>query len=126
MENTHDQVQGQPNHSMVATTSSSQRSIQTTTTTNPSTRRAPRLSVVHPTPTTMTSKPSLKKRSKSLGGPALEQHILRPAHLHREQESLTLTFELTPRKKARRSLVGTRKIYPQIASHTHRTRTIDE
>ncbi|KAI9619016.1 hypothetical protein KEM48_006487 [Puccinia striiformis f. sp. tritici PST-130] len=64
----------------------------------------PRLSA-NPAPI---SKPTLKKRSKSLGGAALEQKILRDRN--RDSEGLTIDFDLTPRKKARRSLVPGKSI----------------
>ncbi|EFP75263.1 uncharacterized protein PGTG_01856 [Puccinia graminis f. sp. tritici CRL 75-36-700-3] len=53
-------------------------------------------------------KPTLKKRSKSLGGNALEQKILRDNN--RDQDSLNIDFDLTPRKRARRSLVPGKSI----------------
>ncbi|OAV97784.1 hypothetical protein, variant [Puccinia triticina 1-1 BBBD Race 1] len=61
-----------------------------------------------PTPAP-TSKPALKKRSKSLGGLALEQKILRDSN-NRDHDSLNVDLDLTPRKRARRSLVPGKSI----------------
>ncbi|KAI9610421.1 hypothetical protein H4Q26_006561 [Puccinia striiformis f. sp. tritici PST-130] len=78
---------------MSSSTSTSQGGKNTAAINSGSNIGGPRLSA-NPAPI---SKPTLKKRSKSLGGAALEQKILRDRN--RDSEGLTIDFDLTPGRK---------------------------
>ncbi|MBW0467874.1 hypothetical protein O181_007589 [Austropuccinia psidii MF-1] len=83
-------------------------------------RPTPRLSINPPRPAKLAD----KKRSKSLGGSILEQHLQRGNF--DDSGSLTITLELTPRKKARRSLVPGKSILKSRPTVTGLERTTSD